>query len=100
MSKPVVRDPRLDLEARFEQANNALGGMSSFPVGTQKLFGQFYDDLEKIGLTHGQVKNVGFALKHPGHRVREIDIEVISGCAMMPDMCALCWEEFQKEHSL
>lgn len=33
--------------------------------------------------------------KHPGHRTREFDAELASGCAMMPDMCEQCWEEFE-----
>jgi len=35
--------------------------------------------------------------KHPGHRLHEVDTEVLTGCAMMPEMCSVCWEEFQEE---
>lgn len=36
--------------------------------------------------------------KHPGHRVREFDVELASGCAMMPSMCELCWDEFEARY--
>lgn len=31
--------------------------------------------------------------KHPGHRLNEVDVEMITGCAMMPAMCEVCWQE-------
>lgn len=34
--------------------------------------------------------------KHPGHRVREFDVEMASGCAMMPNMCEECWNELER----
>jgi hypothetical protein len=36
--------------------------------------------------------------KHPGHRMNEIDAEVLTGCAMVPSMCSLCWEEFERQN--
>ena len=35
--------------------------------------------------------------KHPGHRTKEVDGELASGCAMVPDMCSLCWEEWSRD---
>ena len=35
--------------------------------------------------------------KHPGHRVHEVDAELLTGCAMVPEMCSLCWEEWQSD---
>lgn len=37
--------------------------------------------------------------KHPGHRVREFDAESASGCAMLPNMCELCWEEWESKYA-
>lgn len=36
--------------------------------------------------------------KHPGHRQREVDGELMTSCAMVGDMCSLCWEEFEAEN--
>jgi hypothetical protein len=35
--------------------------------------------------------------KHPDHRVNEIDAELLTGCAMMPRMCSLCWKEWDDQ---
>ena len=36
--------------------------------------------------------------KHPGHRMCEIDTEILTGCAMAPPMCELCWAEFEEKY--
>jgi hypothetical protein len=39
--------------------------------------------------------------KHPGHRQRELDMELETGCAMAgPDMCSECWEEVQVRYNI
>lgn len=36
--------------------------------------------------------------KHPGHRNREFDAELASGCAMLGGMCEQCWEELEAKY--
>lgn len=38
--------------------------------------------------------------KHPGHRDRELDLEIETGCAMMPNMCSECWAEEKEKYGL
>jgi hypothetical protein len=39
--------------------------------------------------------------KHPGHRQRELDMELETGCAMGgADMCSECWAEWKEKYNI
>ena len=35
--------------------------------------------------------------KHPGHRTREVDMDLMMPMCGMPDMCSACFEELEEK---